>query len=85
MTYNPLQETLNQAMQLTEEQKKEKINNIKNFELCGVDISKFTYDEETKLITIKKGLCRITLSHLIAAASSKNYKKYLEREIKLGR
>lgn len=85
MTYNPNKETLNQAMQLSDEEKKERISKIKNFQLCGVDISQFKYDEETKLITIRKGLCRITMSHLIASASSKNYKKYLEREIKLGR
>ena len=52
-----------------------------DFSLCGVKIEEMVYDKETKLFSLKPGVCRVTAAHLISAIYCKNYKKHLEKEI----
>ncbi len=52
-----------------------------SFEMCGVKLKDFAYEEDCKLFFIKSGICRISIDQLCFAIQDKYYKIRLEKAI----
>lgn len=53
----------------------------KDFELLGIKVNDMTFDSETLLFTLQKGVCRCHLDKIYLAIQDENYKKRLENAL----